>query len=204
MRSGSVITSGFLKRSLLFFWAVWFTVVTATNACDALKELGLLGLGWQFASGNFAFLVETTARYDVPAWLNAILFAGVIAWEATAAAMFWLVCRQTSSRHTSCAVPGMHSVPATRSPHVDESLRLGEPRPRDGQPAAKDAPLLYPAFFVALMFWAAFVLADEVLIAYPVESTHLRLFTAQLATLLAIVLLPEPVGVQPSGCQAKA
>jgi hypothetical protein len=39
--------------------------------------------------------------------------------------------------------------------------------------------------------WAAFVLADEVLIAYSVEATHLRLFAAQLLTLLAIVLLPQ-------------
>jgi hypothetical protein len=47
------------------------------------------------------------------------------------------------------------------------------------------------------MLWAAFVLADELLIAYPVEATHLRLFTAQLATLLTIVLLPEPVSAEP-------
>jgi len=38
---------------------------------------------------------------------------------------------------------------------------------------------------------AAFLVADEVFFAYPVEGTHLRLFTAQLATLLAIELLPE-------------
>jgi hypothetical protein len=39
--------------------------------------------------------------------------------------------------------------------------------------------------------WGAFLVADEVLIAYPVEGTHLRLFLVQLVTLLAIELLPE-------------
>jgi hypothetical protein len=40
----------------------------------------------------------------------------------------------------------------------------------------------------------AFAIADEVLIAYPVEGTHLGLFTAHLATLLALELLPESSG----------
>ena len=160
MRPAFVITPGFLKRGLLLFWAAWFSVVTATNVCDALQELGLLGPGWRFASGNFAFLAETTARYHVAPWLNATLFLGVITWEATAAALFWLTWRQTRHVPRKCA--------------------------------AKDAPYLYPAFLAGLMLWAAFLLADELLIAYAVEAAHLRLFTAQLASMLAIVLLPEP------------
>jgi hypothetical protein len=39
--------------------------------------------------------------------------------------------------------------------------------------------------------WLAFALADEVFVAYAVEGAHLRLFTAQLVTLLAVELLPE-------------
>jgi hypothetical protein len=42
-----------------------------------------------------------------------------------------------------------------------------------------------------LSLWAAFVLADEVFIAYAVEAAHWRLFIAQLVTLLAVELLPE-------------
>jgi hypothetical protein len=51
--------------------------------------------------------------------------------------------------------------------------------------------ILYSAFTAALLLWAAFFIADEVFIAYPWESTHLRLFIAYLATLLAIELLPN-------------
>src|SRR4051812_13809660 len=81
-----------LKRSLLAFWAVWLTVVFLTNLADAGKALGLLGESWAFASGNYRFLTETTARYATPAWLNAVLFAGVIAWEGLAAVLFWRGC----------------------------------------------------------------------------------------------------------------
>jgi hypothetical protein len=53
---------------------------------------------------------------------------------------------------------------------------------------------VYLAFTTSLLLWAAFLLADEVFIAYPLESTHLRLFMAQLVTLLAVELLPEREG----------
>ncbi len=84
------MSAAFLKRALLALWAAWLTVVLTTNALDALKALGVLGDSWLFASGNYQFLMATTSRYGTPAWLNGVLFAGVIAWEGTAAALFWL------------------------------------------------------------------------------------------------------------------
>jgi hypothetical protein len=140
-----------LKRALLFFWAAWLTVVTLTNALDGMKALGLLAEAWPFASGNYRFLAKTTARYGSPGWLNGVLFAGVVAWEAVAAALFWRA-----------------------------AWRL-----RRGRGAAR------VAFAAGLGLWAAFLLADEVLIAYPVEATHLRLLTAQLVTLLVVELVPD-------------
>jgi hypothetical protein len=80
----------FLKRSLLLFWSIWLTVVFVTNVLDGCKALGWLGDNWPFASGNYRFLVETTARYGTPAWLNGLLFLGVIGWEGTAGLLFWL------------------------------------------------------------------------------------------------------------------
>jgi hypothetical protein len=50
---------------------------------------------------------------------------------------------------------------------------------------------VYAAFTVSLALWGTFLLADEVFVAYAVAATHLRLFIAQLVTLLAIELLPE-------------
>lgn len=145
----------FLKRTLLVFWAIWQTVVFATNLVDAGKVAGLLPASWTFASGNYGFVVETTARYGTQAWLNALLFAGVLGWEAAAAVLFWLAC---------CCFRG---------------------RRRPG------ASLVYSAFTTSLGLWGAFMIADEICIAYSVEAAHVRLLTAQLATLLVLELLPE-------------
>jgi hypothetical protein len=143
-----------LKRCLLLFWAVWLTVVFTTNVLDGCKALGLLGQNWAFASGNYRFLQDTTARYGTPAWLNEMLFVGVIGWEGVAALLFWLAWLR---------------------------FRGSEERPW----------LLYTAFTVSLTLWSAFLIADELFIAYAVAGTHLRLFTAQLITLLAIEILPD-------------
>jgi hypothetical protein len=149
-----MIDAALLKRGLLLFWAAWLTLVFATNVLDGAKAVGLLGGSWAFASGNYAFLCQTTARYGTPAWANALLFAGVVCWEGLAAVLFWL---------------------------AGGTFGAG----RRGRRA------LYAAFAAGLSLWAAFLLADEVFIAYPVAATHWRLFTAQVATLLAVELLPE-------------
>ena len=49
-------------------------------------------------------------------------------------------------------------------------------------------------FVVGIALWAGFVLADEVLVAYDVEATHLRLLVAQLVSFLAVHLLPNDQG----------
>jgi hypothetical protein len=143
-----------LKRLLLLFWAVWFTVVFLTNLADAGKGLGLLDESWDFASGNWKFMQETTARYKTPAGVNGVLFAGVIIWEGIATMLFW---------------------------RVGWSFR--------GRGSGSKA--VYLAFTTSLTLWAAFLVADEVCIAYAVAGTHLRLFVAHLVTLLAVELLPE-------------
>jgi ubiquinone/menaquinone biosynthesis C-methylase UbiE len=145
-----------LKRILLIFWAIWFSVVFFSNLADALKGLALLPDTWAFASGNFKFIKETTARYGTSGFVNGVLFAGVIVWEGIASVLFW---------RAGWAFQGRNS--------------------------ANKA--LYLAFTASLLLWGAFLIADEIFIAYPVAGTHLRLFVAQLVTLMAIELLPEPV-----------
>src|SRR5207244_4807653 len=77
-----------LKQGLLLFWAVWLSLVLLSNVLDGAKALGLLGASWTFASGNYAFLCQTTARHATPEWVNGVLFAGAIGWEARAAVLF--------------------------------------------------------------------------------------------------------------------
>jgi hypothetical protein len=139
-----------LKRLLLLFWGIWFTVVFATNLCDAAKAAGILSESWSFASGNYAAVCQTTAKYSPPAWFNSVLFACVLVWEAAAATAFW----------------------------------WGALAHRGQQTRA-----LYAAFMIGLGLWAAFLLADEIFIAYGMAATHIRLFVAQLVTLLVIELV---------------
>ena len=144
-----------LKRALLLFWAVWLTFVVAGNVCDALKELGFLGAEWQFASGNYEAIVKTTGRYPTPEWLNAVLFAGVIVWEAATAALFWLAWWDA------------------------------------GREGAKESRYMPAAFLLSVGLWSAFVIADEICVAYPLVAVHFRILIASLASLLTIYVLPD-------------
>ena len=78
-----------MKAVLLLFWAIWFSIVALTNLADALKHLGVLPPGFTFASGNFEFMQQVTAIHHTPAFLVAVMFAGVIIWEIAAAALFF-------------------------------------------------------------------------------------------------------------------
>jgi hypothetical protein len=78
-----------IKCGLICFWAIWFTVVFASNVCDALVQIGMLPANWPFASGNYAAIVKVTARYAVPSAVSGALFVGVILWEGIGTFLFW-------------------------------------------------------------------------------------------------------------------
>src|SRR5215831_15530008 len=78
-----------LKSGVLLFWAVWFTVVLASDVCDALKAGRVLPPGWTFNSGNWELLLKVTAVHGTPVVIVGVMFLGVIAWEALAGLLFW-------------------------------------------------------------------------------------------------------------------
>lgn len=78
-----------IHAGLLLFWAIWLTLVAFTNLADALKRLQLLPEDWTLASYNYDLVVQTLQPHGVPEAVAALLFAGVIVWEATAAALLW-------------------------------------------------------------------------------------------------------------------
>jgi hypothetical protein len=75
---------------LLAFWAVWWSLVFATNFFDALKVLDVLGENWSFASGNYGFLVSVMEVHDTPEIVTKLAFAVGILWEFALAALTWL------------------------------------------------------------------------------------------------------------------
>jgi hypothetical protein len=78
-----------IRRGIVIFWAIWLSIVCATNLCDCLKGAGVLPNDWMFASGNLQFMRKVVSRYFAPEPVSMILLAGVIAWEALAAALFF-------------------------------------------------------------------------------------------------------------------
>jgi hypothetical protein len=133
------------KFGLLVFWAVWFFITFASNACGGLKALKLLPARWKFASEN----------YDAPGWLAAVLFSGVLLWQLAAAVLF---------------------ARASVSFFVDGNLAMSA--------ATK-------AFAAGAGLPAAFMLADEIFLQYERQTSHATFFIAQLATWMAVLLLPD-------------
>ena len=74
-----------LKRGLIAFWALWFTVVMVANVCDGLKWLAWINQDFPFASGGYLAIVKTTSVYRVSTTADAVMFAGAILLQATAA-----------------------------------------------------------------------------------------------------------------------
>jgi hypothetical protein len=78
-----------LKLALIFFWALWFSIVFLTNVFSAMKAAGRLPPSWRFASKNYEMVVKAVSIYGPPPWLPRLLFLGVITWQLGAGTLFW-------------------------------------------------------------------------------------------------------------------
>ena len=78
-----------LIRTLLLFWAIWFSIVVASNAADGLLAAGILSPGWRFTSGNFSLVAEAISLYELSRTWAAVLFSLVVVVELAAASLFW-------------------------------------------------------------------------------------------------------------------
>lgn len=77
-----------LKRLLLLFWTMFFSMIALTNLVNLLDSLGLFD--WTFLdSGNFDYLRSVVDVYGVGAAPTKLLLAGALLIEAVAALLFW-------------------------------------------------------------------------------------------------------------------
>jgi hypothetical protein len=81
--------SNLLRRGLLLFWSLWFSLVFASNLADGLQQTGLLPEDWRFASGNFELIVRSVEIHALPKTLAGALFCAVLLLELGAALLFW-------------------------------------------------------------------------------------------------------------------
>jgi hypothetical protein len=68
-------------------WAVYLTVVVGSNVTDLLVSFRWVHTS--FRSGNLAFVETATRIYFRSQVVDQILLAGVVIWEASAAALLW-------------------------------------------------------------------------------------------------------------------
>jgi len=76
-----------LVALLLTAWALYLTVVVASNTTDLLMSFGWIHTS--FESGNLAFMDTATKIYFRSKPVSQVLLGGVIVWEALGAALLW-------------------------------------------------------------------------------------------------------------------
>lgn len=68
-------------------WAVYMTVVVASNGADLLASFGWIHT--TFRSGNLAFIQTATRVYFHSRPVDQVLLGGILVWETSAAALLW-------------------------------------------------------------------------------------------------------------------
>jgi hypothetical protein len=92
-----------LRRLLLGFSAMYFSMVAVTNAVDLLDHVG--ALHWTFLdSGNFDYMRSIVKVYDVGATPTTLLLAGALVVELVGAALFWRALLEPTMRKALQAV----------------------------------------------------------------------------------------------------
>jgi hypothetical protein len=79
-----------LKWVVVWVWAIWLSLVTIMNICEALIAMKVLPANFKFASSNWTLLLSVCGIYNTPRPLVALMFAAAIVWEALAAGFLWL------------------------------------------------------------------------------------------------------------------
>lgn len=73
-----------LKWIIVWVWAIWLSLVTLMNLCEALIALKLLPANFRFASSNWSLLLSVCGIYNTPRAIVALMFGAAIIWEAAA------------------------------------------------------------------------------------------------------------------------
>ena len=99
--SGGAVNLHSIKRIVVLFWALFFTIVFATNLCDAFREIGMLPKDWAFASGNFGFVKQAVVIFSLPDGFTWTLYGLIILLELTIAFLFWKTWRNGDALRSS-------------------------------------------------------------------------------------------------------
>ncbi|MGE3802766.1 MAG: hypothetical protein AB7H80_17255 [Candidatus Kapaibacterium sp.] len=90
-----------VKRLILLFWALFFTIVVAANLSDMFREMGLFSPEWPFASGNFGYIQKVIEIYSLPNLFAWTAYSIILLFELTIATLFWKGFRNSADIQSS-------------------------------------------------------------------------------------------------------
>lgn len=79
-----------LSTIMIFFWGLWFLIVSLTDTVDLLQNMGFIANTIPYTSKNFAFLTKFTSIYDLSPALNWVIFSGIFVWTWFTTVLFGL------------------------------------------------------------------------------------------------------------------
>jgi hypothetical protein len=86
-----------LKRILVFFWAMYLSLVSLTNIVDLLDAIA--AIDWKFLnSGNFDYMRSVVKVYAVGSVPTKLLLAGALLVEVIGACLFWRAVADRTAR----------------------------------------------------------------------------------------------------------
>lgn len=65
------------KYIIVLFWCLWWMFAFWTDLIGAAAHLKIVNASWAQDS-NYQFLVQSLQIYNIPSWINACLFTGII------------------------------------------------------------------------------------------------------------------------------
>lgn len=82
--------ANYLQRSILFFWAIWFTLVSISDGVNLCEVLNASLLHSNFNSKNYELIMQCLAHYHLNNFLLAIsIFTAIILFSVIIAMVFW-------------------------------------------------------------------------------------------------------------------
>ena len=79
-----------LKRGIILFWAVWFSLATLTNFFDLLKYYHGVSEGWKFVSNNLSLISNVISIYGLSPAASSFFLMGAICLEGIITLLFWI------------------------------------------------------------------------------------------------------------------
>ena len=75
------------KKTIIVFWALWWSIAFITDFNSGLNHMGLTHISWASTS-NYTSIVNSVAFISTNKWISVFLYSGIIVWLFVSATAF--------------------------------------------------------------------------------------------------------------------